>query len=283
MNSGDPPLISVIVAVKDGAATLARCIESVIGQSYPSVDLVIIDGASKDGTVDIVEKYAARLGNWTSEPDKGIYDAWNKGLDRAKGDWICFLGADDFFWDAKVLERLAGVLSNTSEHIRVVYGSMVVVSASGKTLGVSADPWEKMKPRFADLPLLPHPGMMHRRSLFDEHGKFDTSFRIAGDYELLLRELKTHDALFVPDLLVAGLQFGGVSSTREGMKKSLMEVRRAQRLNGISWPGRYWIAALCRMLVREAIFTCLGERLARRVLDWGRASFGRVRFRTPVE
>jgi glycosyltransferase involved in cell wall biosynthesis len=277
------PLISVVVAVKDCAATLERCIESVTAQTYPSVDLVIVDGASTDGSVELIKKHAARLGNWVSEPDTGIYDAWNKGLDRARGDWICFLGADDYFWDSRVVEKLAGAIAAAPAGIRVVYGSMVVVTASGKTVAIAGDPWQKMKRQFGDLPTLPHPGMMHKRDLFAERGKFDTSFRIAGDYELLLREFRDRDALFVPELLVAGLQQGGISGTRAGMRKSLLEVRRAQRLHGISWPGRRWIAAFGSMLARETLFSCLGERLARRVLDWGRVSVGKPRFWTAAE
>lgn len=274
------PLISIIVAVRNGADTLARCLESIARQSYRRIDLVIVDGGSTDTTPAIIEQYRALVGARVSEPDHGVYDAWNKGLRLARGDWICFLGADDYLWDERVLETMAQALSAAPAGIRVVYGSMIAVSAAGEVLLVSGEPWPSLKSSFADLPLLPHPGMMHRRSLFEAHGVFDTSFRIAGDYELLLREFKSGDAVFVPGLKVAGLQVGGMSSTRRGMRLALMEVRRAQRMHGIARPGRRWLLAFARMLAREALFTLLGERLARKTLDGVRRLAGRGRFWT---
>jgi glycosyltransferase involved in cell wall biosynthesis len=91
-------MISVIVAVFNGAKTLQQCIDSVAGQTYPHKELIVIDGGSIDGTREILEGDATKLAYWVSEPDRGIYHAWNKALARARGDWICFLGADDYLW-----------------------------------------------------------------------------------------------------------------------------------------------------------------------------------------
>ena len=96
------PKISIIVAVYNSKKTLQRCIDSVFSQTYPHKELIIIDGGSTDGTVDILRANNDKITYWKSEPDNGIYQAWNKALDHAKSDWICFLGADDYLWKPKV-------------------------------------------------------------------------------------------------------------------------------------------------------------------------------------
>lgn len=103
-------MISIIVAVFNGKITLQHCIDSVAQQTYPNKELIIIDGGSKDGTVNLLEENRNKISYWISEPDRGIYNAWNKGLEQTTGKWIIFLGADDYLWDVRVLERgLIGV------------------------------------------------------------------------------------------------------------------------------------------------------------------------------
>ena len=97
MKNKSLPLITIIIAVFNGAKTLQQCIDSVAQQSYPNKELIIIDGGSKDGTLDLLKANSEKIDYWVSETDNGIYNAWNKGLAQANGDWICFLGADDFF------------------------------------------------------------------------------------------------------------------------------------------------------------------------------------------
>ena len=112
-----PPRITVIIAVRNGAATLQRALDSVFEQTYADTELIVMDGASTDATPAIVERNAARIGYWVSEPDTGIYDAWNKALGHVTGDWICFLGADDRLHAPDVLERVAAALvADGGEH-----------------------------------------------------------------------------------------------------------------------------------------------------------------------
>src|ERR1700722_12907065 len=93
------PLVSVITVVYNGAATLETTLLSVIGQSYDRVEYIVVDGGSKDGTLDLIDRYKSHIATWVSEPDKGVYDAMNKGIRMAKGDWLFFLGSDDRFQD----------------------------------------------------------------------------------------------------------------------------------------------------------------------------------------
>jgi len=111
---------------------LQQCIDSVTQQTYPNKELIIIDGVSKDGTVELLEENINKFSYWISESDHGIYNAWNKGLTQAQGEWICFLGADDYFWDTTVLERLAVHLEMLQASIRVAYGQIMLISDDGR-------------------------------------------------------------------------------------------------------------------------------------------------------
>lgn len=274
--SHDPePLISIIVAVFNGKATLRQCIDSVAQQTYPNKELIVIDGGSTDGTVDLLRANSERISYWISEPDHGIYSAWNKGLAQAKGEWICFLGADDYFFDAHALAQMGEQLVKLPADVNVVYGQIMLVSADGKAIHAFGEPWENVKERFKQAMSIPHQGTMHRRSLFERHGNFNESFRIAGDYELLLRELKSADARFIPGIIMTAMrQGGGISSNPENSRVVLRESRRAQRMNGLRMPGRFWLMSVVRLYLRLLLWKILGERLARKALDLGRRMMG---------
>src|SRR4051812_43794117 len=102
-----PPRISVITAVLNGDRHLEHCILSVASQTYPNIEFIVIDGGSTDGSVEIIRRHEHRIRYWVSEPDKGIYDALNKGIRASTGDWVCVLGSDDFLYDEHVLQRLS--------------------------------------------------------------------------------------------------------------------------------------------------------------------------------
>ena len=264
------PLFSVVIAVYDGESTLQQCLDSVIGQSYRDTELIVIDGGSKDGTLDLLKKNSQQIRYWISEPDRGIYHAWNKALAQAKGEWICFLGADDFLWDEQVLSRVANQLAQVPDDINVVYSQVSLLGADAGVLYSIGEPWPQVRERFRQLMCIPHPSVMHRSQLFKKHGVFDESFRIAGYYELLLRELKTKDAFFMPDIIFSAMRQGGVSSALGATLAALREVRAAQRKNGLRWPGRVWLLALGRAYLRALSRIVLGEKRTRVMLDWGR-------------
>ena len=262
--------ISVIVAVRNGVQILQQCIDSVARQTYPYKELIIIDGGSSDGTVELLEANTQKISYWSSESDRGIYHAWNKGLARAGGEWICFLGADDIFWDSTVLAQISEQLKVLSPGIRVVYGQNMLVNGSGVSLYPMGASWETVKDKFWAGMCLPHPGIMHHRSLFEQHGPFDESFRIAGDYEMLLRELKCADALFIPDLIIAGVRHGGISSKPDSSLLVLSEARRAQRMHGQKVPPLLWVWSMIKVYLRILLWRLFGERVARSALDRGR-------------
>ncbi|NCN70616.1 MAG: glycosyltransferase [Rhodoferax sp.] len=268
------PLISVIIAVYNGKATLQQCLDSVTQQTYAHIELIVIDGGSTDGTVDLIQANAQQITYWISEPDRGIYNAWNKALAKAKGDWVCFLGADDFLWNNQVLERMAEQLVLLPADIRVAYGQVMLLDNDDQALFTLGKPWEQIKTRFKQNMCIPHPAVMHRRSVFKEHGLFDESFRIAGDYELLLRELRDGSAAYVPGLVVTAMRQGGISSRPKSTLINLREVRRAQQKMGMRWPGRVWLVALARVYLRLVLWQLLGEKRTRGLLDVGRYMMG---------
>jgi len=269
------PLISVVVAVFNGRATLQRCLDSVVGQTYPHTELIVIDGGSKDGTVQLLEANRHKITYWISEHDRGIYHAWNKALNVVQGDWVYFLGADDYFVDEHVLARVAPYLQNGTTDARVVYGLVNLVRTDGSVIAAFGEPWSRKK--FMQVMTLPHQGVFHHRSLFDRGG-FNEEFRIAGDYELLLRELKSHDPRFLERETIAAMRFGGVSSEGRLAVETLQEFKRARVLHGITSASPLWRWALIKAYVRRGVLQLFGQECARTVTNWYR----RLTFRSSV-
>lgn len=275
------PRISIVIALLNRRETLARCLDSVLAQTWTARDIVLIDGGSTDGSLELVRARAASIAHWESAPDRGLYHAFNKALAKATGDWIYFLGADDWLLENSVLSRMAPHLANALPKYRVVYAQANFVTESGEVLETMGAPWEASRERFLQGFMIPHQATFHHRGLFEERGAFDESFRMGGDYELLLRELPRRAPLFVPGIVVAGYQFGGASSAPANTLEVLRVVRRAQQKNGVR-PGMLWYAAVARALIRITLWRVCGERLAKRLLDWGRALMGKPAFWTRI-
>ena len=228
------PKISVILAVFNGSATLSRCIKSIYSQSYLNKELIIIDGGSTDDTVKIIKDNSHRVAYWESKADRGIYHAWNKALSHSTGDWVCFLGSDDYFWQDDVLEKMIPALRITENNdVRLVYGRVASINKMGKVQNILGMPWERAKSILSHQ-MPPHPGLLHHSNIFKEHGGFDESFHIAADYELLLRELKTRDAIFIPEVIVTGIQYGGVSCNIGNLPRLITEDIAARKKHGLS-------------------------------------------------
>lgn len=133
----DKPLITVVTVVYNGESTLENTIKSVVNQTYDNVDYIIIDGGSKDGTLDIIKKYEDKIDYWQSEPDKGIYDAMNKGIRLAKGDWINFMNAGDVFYSKYVLKQI--FIKDYSDKVSIIYGDSTYIKPDGTAVTVFAD------------------------------------------------------------------------------------------------------------------------------------------------
>jgi glycosyltransferase involved in cell wall biosynthesis len=283
-NAGDAPAtrqVSIIVAVRNGAATLQRCLDSIAAQELASRETIVIDGASTDGTRELLERNlrAGTIADYLSEPDRGVYDAWNKGLQRSSGQWICFMGCDDVFHDASALRELVEQGDRAGAQSRVVYGRIRRVTASGMLVEAFGAPWAQSREGFLAGVNIPHCGTLHHRTLFEERGKFDASYRIAGDYELLLRELPERPPAFV-DHVVVDMSLGGLSSRPGTIYVALREVARARAACGLRGTPARLRAALAFAWAGAWVYRVLGERAYRQLADLYRVLRGRPKIWT---
>jgi glycosyltransferase involved in cell wall biosynthesis len=201
--------VSIIIATLNAGSVLRRCLRSIAEQDRTNHEVIVIDGGSRDETVSIVLENPDGIAHWESAPDRGIYHAWNKGLEVASGDLVCFLGADDYFPASDRLSVL--VAAAEREDADLVSGRAAVVDSEGRARRVVGEPWnwERLKRHQYVI----HPAMLQRRALFDAHGGFDETYKIAGDYAFLLRVGSDVRTAFV-DEVVIHISDGGASRGR---------------------------------------------------------------------
>jgi len=204
MSNHKTPIVSIITVVFNGAKTLRATMDSIVSYLGDEVEHIVIDGGSTDGSQDIIAEYAGHLAYWVSERDSGIYDAWNKGLARASGRYISFVGADDVL----LPDAMGAYLSHIRQQPEIEYWSSKVALGhmAGRVIG---QPWRWN--RFRRYMTVAHVGSLHRRDLYDRFGAYDMSYRIVGDYEFLLRAGASLKAGFV-DQVTAVMGDGGVSN-----------------------------------------------------------------------
>lgn len=181
MTGKDQYKISVITASYNSARTIEQTIQSVVGQTYGNIEYIIIDGGSTDGTVDIIKKYEDKIAYWVSEPDKGIYDAFNKGVQAATGEYVQFLGSDDCLCDVSSIKN---VIQNLSIDVDILSANVWEVEGRWSIQRIINNAHAIDKRRFNGN-MIPHPGMFTRRELLLEH-PFDISYKIAADYLFFL-------------------------------------------------------------------------------------------------
>lgn len=233
----DKPLTFTIITVSyNNEATLTDTIQSVLSQSYPHIEYLVVDGASTDGTKAILERYENKISRWISESDQGIYDAMNKGLKMATGDFVGFLNADDFYDHPKVLENLAHVLQANPTAL-AAYGDLAYVDEKHTDRIIrywKSDQYHRNSFKTGWMP--PHPTFYLKRECFEEFGAFrDDEFASAADYELMLRMLYKHQlhTVYNPDLMVR-MRVGGTSNRNlKNRVRANKEDRKAWLINGL--------------------------------------------------
>lgn len=205
--------ISVVTATWNCAATIADCLHSVAAQSYSEREHVVIDGASRDGTLDLLQGYRNQLAVLVSEPDQGIYDALNKGIGRASGDVVGFLHADDLYAHPDVLAHIAAAFESDPD-LCAVYGDLQYVRKNDTSEVVrhwKSTPFTAARLAWGWMP--PHPTLYVRREWYARIGGLDTRYRIAADYFSIL-QLFTQPgfkATYLPEVLVK-MRLGGASN-----------------------------------------------------------------------
>lgn len=218
------PFFSIITATYNSEKTLERTIISVLNQSFTNFEYLIIDGNSKDATVEIVKKYVPIFNEkqialrYVSEPDKGIYDAWNKGINLAKGEWISFLGSDDYYLDnaLEIYKRA------TATNCNYIHSKVQLINEKQEKLRIlGGDNFSKAK--FFRNMNIAHVGSFHHRSLF-ENQEFSLTYKSASDYYFFLTNFNKLKPYFINEI-TAVMQFGGISTNVDAALKEAMQVK----------------------------------------------------------
>jgi len=240
--------ISIICSVFNNKETIAEAIESVLGQTYANIELIVIDGSSTDGTLDVIRTYQERIAILVSEPDNGIYDGLNKGISCATGDVIGFLHSDDLYQDDRVIERVAQAFGEFD--VDSVYGDLLYVSKEAPEKVIrywKSGAFKPAKLRRGWMP--PHPTLFIRRSVYRQYGLFDTRFSIAADYDLILRFLgkqgiSTH---YIPTVFIKMRMGGKSNSNLSNVLRKSYEDLRVLRNNEIGGISTLFLKNICKI------------------------------------
>lgn len=221
--------VSIITVVYNGADTIAEAIDSVLEQTYPDIEYIVIDGGSTDGTQAIVARYGNRISQFVSEPDHGLYDAMNKGIRRATGDIIGLLNADDLYRHPDVVRRIVGTFEQHGAD--AVYGDLVYAQRHAPDQVTRYWRAGTYRPgAFLRGWMPPHPTFFVRTAVYQQHGYFNTNLRSAADYELMLRFVHKHQiqVAYLNEVVVV-MRLGGLSNS------SLQNRLRANREDRLAW------------------------------------------------
>lgn len=229
-----PPRISIVTVCRNAAATIEDTLRSVASQTHPNVEHIVVDGGSTDGTREIIERHRDRIATLIAEPDRGIYDAMNKGINAATGEIVGLLNADDVYVDVHVLEKVARAFSDPA--VDACHADLVYVDRTD--LDKIVRYW-KSRPYtdglFEKGWLPAHPTFFVRRALYRRYGGFDLSYRFQADFELTMRLLAVHKvrSVYLPEVIVK-MRMGGVSNRSVlNVVRGNLEAYRACRRHGL--------------------------------------------------
>lgn len=234
MHANEHLKISIITVVYNGESYLEQTILSVLAQSYGNIEYIIIDGGSTDGTVELIKKYEDKIDYWVSESDKGIYDAMNKGIQRATGHYIGLINADDWYEH----DALATVVEafNTS-NADIIYGGMQILEEQqGSFVKHATENLSNLKKGM----LINHPTVFAKRALYETYGLFDTNFKIASDWDMMLRWWLNGAKFMSVQKVLANFRMGGISSLC--LKKNFKEKHDIRKkYNTYLWLDGYYL------------------------------------------
>ena len=229
--------ISIITSTFNSGSTVADTFKSVLSQTYKDIDYIVVDGASSDNTLDIIRQYEGAFGGrmrWISEKDGGVYDAMNKGISMAKGDVIGFLNSDDFFTSNDCLQTIVDAFA--ASDIDATYGNVHYVNSDDLKLMVRFYSSKRFRPSLMRLGFMPaHPSFYCKREIYEKYGNFDTSYKIASDFELILRFIyvnKIKTRYIAKDFVT--MRTGGLSNSGFRSHQQIMsDHRKALKANHV--------------------------------------------------
>jgi glycosyltransferase involved in cell wall biosynthesis len=260
-------LISIIVVVYNGASTLHSCLKSIAAQTFSNYELILIDGGSEDETKNIILEYSAIISYYISEKDDGIYHAMNKGISVSKGEWLYFLGADDFFYNNETLHKVEKYLNANQINSNIIYGSVIQINSEGDELNLIGENWAKAKKKIYYQMPISHQSIFMNKNWFDKYGVFNSKLKICGDYELLLRGILIENIEFIPNLIVAKVRQGGISSNSLNSFLHLKELKFSRKENKIESIHSQVIFMQFKVIVRLLIQYLFGQTLSRSFID----------------
>jgi glycosyltransferase involved in cell wall biosynthesis len=243
------PLVSIITIVYNNARYIEDSIQSVLSQNYPRLEYVVIDGGSTDGTLEIIEEFIDQISVFTSEPDKGIYDALNKGIQHASGEVIGILHSGDLFCNVNVVSASIKQMRETDSEF--CFSDMVIVSnVSGKIVRYYMSHYfRRWMFRIGWMP--PHPTAFIKKSLFDEFGLYSTEYKISGDYDFFVRIFFARKISWTYlNLVTVKMRLGGASNSGISSKKLIFnEINHSLKSNHVwSLSGFQLIRYIIRMM-----------------------------------
>jgi glycosyltransferase involved in cell wall biosynthesis len=229
--------ISIITVVRNSEATIRDTIECVLSQSYADIEYIIVDGKSTDSTLDIVQSYGNRIDTVISESDTGIYNAMNKGLRLATGDYIAFLNGDDIYAHNHIIAQVAKMAKST--HTDCLYGDLLFVDQEDTNKAVrywQTGNFNRYKMLFGWS--VPHPTLFIKRTIFQKYGLFRENFGLSGDYEMMVRYFfkEQINATYLPEVMVRMRVGGAGNSGFKSKWKGNREDYQAWRQNGLKIP-----------------------------------------------
>ena len=250
--------VSLITIAYNSAATIEDTIKSIVAQEYSNIEYIIIDGGSTDNTLSIIEKYKESISTIISEPDKGIYDAMNKGVQNATGDLVGILNSDDIYADNKVVSNIVEAIGNKDS----IYADLVYVDRDNTDKVTRY--WKSGKYRkgiFKKGWMPPHPTFFIKKSCYDQYGIYNLQLKSAADYELMLRMLHKHNisVAYLPEVITK-MRVGGQSNiTVLNRFKANTEDRLAWTINNLK-PGR--LTLTMKPILKLSQFFKKGEKSA---------------------
>ena len=246
--------ISIITITFNSAKTIQRAFDSVQSQTYKDIEHVLVDGASTDGTKELIAAYAKQYQNvrWISEKDKGIYNAINKGIAMATGDVIGFLHSDDVLYAADSIERIAAAFAD--KKIDVVYGDLQYCRAEKVIRRWHSNAFVPSSLKYGWMP--PHPTVYVRRKVYEQVGEYDEWFRISADYDMMLRIFQSgYQSHYIPEVLVR-METGGASN--KNTKALLSKTQEDYLVLKKNHVGAGYLTVACKQLrkVRQFLRQC---------------------------
>jgi glycosyltransferase involved in cell wall biosynthesis len=225
--------VSIITVCLNSVATIEDTIKSVLAQDYRDIEHIVVDGGSADGTLDILKKYHDRINKYISEPDKGVYDAMNKGIRLSTGDIVATLNSDDVYADETIVSRMVEFIRRNG--LDAAYGDLVYTDPNNTNYVTRF--WkagEYKSGAFCYGWVIPHPTFFCRKQIFERYGYFNDNFRIAADFELMLRFIEKHRITvgYLPEVVVK-MRAGGQANVLQGIIRGNWEIIRSFRLNGL--------------------------------------------------